>query len=83
MHSLLNAMPGLIFVTLCYAVLCAVSPFGACRKCDGWGFAVWQGRKGRIVRGRECRRCEGHGMRLRLGRRLYNAVAHLYRDGNR
>ncbi|MEW2029671.1 hypothetical protein AB0901_03965 [Streptomyces roseifaciens] len=74
-------MPGLIFITLCYALLCAASPFGSCRKCNGWGAAVRQTRSGRIKRGRECRRCEGHGRRLRIGRRLYNATTSLHREG--
>ncbi|MFH8785041.1 hypothetical protein [Streptomyces roseoverticillatus] len=81
MSSLLDAMPGLIFLTLCYAVICAVSPFGACRKCGGWGAKIRQTRSGRLKRGRECRRCEGQGLRLRVGRRLYNSVVELHRDG--
>ncbi|MEU8551832.1 hypothetical protein AB0C81_33505 [Streptomyces roseoverticillatus] len=81
MSSLLDAMPGLIFLTLCYAVICAVSPFGACRKCGGWGAVIRQTRSGRLKRGRECRRCDGQGLRLRVGRRLYNSVVELHRDG--
>ncbi|MGW1076546.1 hypothetical protein [Streptomyces sp. NPDC002537] len=83
MTSLLNAMPGLIFIALCYACLCAASPFGACRKCKGWGFAMRQTRTGRLKRGRDCRRCDGYGKRLRIGRRLYNATVRLHREGTR
>ncbi|MCD9144333.1 hypothetical protein CK936_18290 [Streptomyces albireticuli] len=83
MGSFLNAMPGLIFITLCYAVLCAASPFGTCRKCQGWGAVIRQTRNGRLKRGRDCRRCEGYGRRMRVGRRLYNATVRLHRDGLR
>lgn len=83
MLSLLHAMPGLIFIALCYACLCAVSPLGTCRKCKGWGFRMRQTRDGRPKRGRDCRRCDGYGMRLRIGRRLYNATVRLHREGTR
>ncbi|MFC5719609.1 hypothetical protein ACFP1Z_05375 [Streptomyces gamaensis] len=76
-------MPALIVLALCYAVLCAASPFGACRACKGWGAKVHQTRTGRLKRGRMCRRCGGHGMRLRVGRRLYNAASRLHREGTR
>ncbi|MGK5731470.1 hypothetical protein [Streptomyces sp. URMC 124] len=81
MSSLFNAMPGLIFIALCYALLCAASPFGACRKCEGWGAMIRRTRSGRLKRGRACRRCEGYGMRLRAGRRLYNSIVEIHRDG--
>lgn len=65
-----------------YAALCALSPYGVCRRCGGFGFKVRQNRRGRIVRGRQCRRCKGYGQRLRLGRALYNAAARLRREGS-
>lgn len=83
MSPLLAAMPMPIMLTLCYAGLCAASPFGACRKCKGWGHKVRQTRTGRLKRGRACRRCSGYGRRLRVGRRLYNSVSHLHHEGTR
>ncbi|MDT3395226.1 hypothetical protein RKE29_00925 [Streptomyces sp. B1866] len=83
MPSMLSAIPGLIFVTLCYAALCAFSPYGSCRKCHGWGSKIYTTRfTGQLRRGRLCRRCEGTGRRLRVGRALYNAVSRLHREGN-
>lgn len=84
MSSWLSAMPGLLFVTLCYALLCAISPVGDCRKCKGWGFKIHVSRwSGRLKPGRACRRCDGLGHRLRTGRHLYNLVVRLHREGNR
>lgn len=83
MPSLFTAMPLLILLTLCYAALCAASPFGVCRKCDGWGHKIWQTRAGRLKRGRDCRRCRGYGRRLRIGRRLYNTTSRMRHDGSR
>ncbi|WP_069625959.1 hypothetical protein [Streptomyces niveus] len=83
MPSLLTAMPLLILLTLCYATLCAASPFGSCRKCDGWGHKIRQTRTGRLKRGRECRRCRGYGRRLRIGRRLYNTASRMRHEGTR
>ncbi|MDX3591860.1 hypothetical protein PV749_12075 [Streptomyces sp. ID03-2B] len=73
----------LMFLTLSYASLCAASPFGNCRKCRGWGFAMKTDRKGRAKRGKDCRRCKATGKRIRIGRHLYNAAARLHRDGTR
>ncbi|WP_103517781.1 hypothetical protein [Streptomyces sp. SM10] len=73
----------LLFITLSYSGLCAVSPFGACRKCRGWGFATKTDRKGRAKRGKDCRRCKATGKRIRIGRHLFNVAARLHRDGTR
>ena len=73
----------LMFITLGYASLCAVAPFGNCRKCRGWGFAMKTDRKGRAKRGKDCRRCKATGKRIRIGRHLYNVAARLHRDGTR
>lgn len=81
MPSLSTAIPLALLAVLLYAALCAVSPFGPCRKCHGFGFKVKQNRRGRITRGRNCRRCKGYGMRLRAGRHVYNAVTRLHREG--
>ncbi|WP_405756752.1 hypothetical protein [Streptomyces sp. NBC_00073] len=80
--SLLATALFLIF-TLSYATLCAASPFGRCRKCDGLGFALRYDRKGKPKRGKHCRRCDGHGIRIRKGRHLYNLWARTYRNGTR
>lgn len=80
MTPALTAMPGLIFLALGYAALCAASPFGDCRKCRGFGFHVRRNRRGRIKRGPDCRRCRGHGKRIRFGRHIYNVLARLHRD---
>ncbi|MET9910363.1 hypothetical protein ABZZ74_26765 [Streptomyces sp. NPDC006476] len=73
----------LLFVTFGYASVCAASPFGDCRKCHGFGFAMRTDRKGRPKRGKTCRRCKGHGKRIRVGRWLYNRAARTYRAGTR
>ncbi|MFD4525019.1 hypothetical protein ACFWP7_14080 [Streptomyces sp. NPDC058470] len=71
----------LLLFTLGYSGLCAVSPFGNCRKCNGWGFAMKTDRKGRMKRGKDCRRCKATGKRIRVGRHLYNLWARTYRAG--
>ncbi|WP_026004325.1 hypothetical protein [Streptomyces sp. AA1529] len=81
MTPVVAAIPGLLFLTLCYAVLCAVSPFGNCRKCRGFGFQLTTDRRGRLKRGKHCRRCDGHGKRIRTGRWLYNRAARLRQNG--
>lgn len=58
-------------VTLCYALLCAASPWGRCTRCRPGG------------RNRTCRACQGTGMRPRLGWQLYAYARRLYRDGTR
>ncbi|WP_042410249.1 hypothetical protein [Streptacidiphilus carbonis] len=78
---MLAAIACLLIVTLCYAALCAGSPFGRCRKCHGFGFATTTDRKGRPRRGKDCRRCKATGYRIRIGRHLYNLAAALHRDG--
>lgn len=81
MTFILLASACLLFVTLSYVSLCASSPFGDCRKCKGFGFAMKTDRKGRLKRGKPCRRCKGNGKRIRVGRHLYNLWQRLYRDG--
>ncbi|PGH49310.1 hypothetical protein [Streptomyces sp. Ru87] len=77
------AITCLLAVTLCYSALCAGSPFGRCRKCNGLGFALKHDRRGKPKRGKRCRRCRGHGRRIRTGRWIYNRAAQLTRDGTR
>ena len=66
-------------VTLCYAAVCAASPFGICRRCAGRGRLG----TGRGLRSRACRRCDATGIRIRFGRRLFNDLARVHRDGTR
>ncbi|WP_329023346.1 hypothetical protein [Streptomyces sp. NBC_00690] len=73
----------LAMITFCYASLCAASPFGTCRRCNGLGFALTANRKGKPKRGKTCRRCKGHGKRIRAGRWLYNRATRTYRAGTR
>lgn len=68
----------LVIVTLGYLGWCAVWPFRACRRCHGMGRFTGPMRGIRL-----CRRCDGTGVRLRTGRRVWNAATRLYRDVNR
>ncbi|MGW1930700.1 hypothetical protein [Streptomyces sp. NPDC001919] len=83
MTPFLAASALLLAVTLGYIALCAASPFGNCRKCNGLGFALKTDRKGKPKRGKTCRRCKGHGIRIRVGRHLFNIAARVHRDGTR
>jgi hypothetical protein len=65
-------------IALSYIGSCIRWPFGTCRTCQGHGLA--QGLFGGI---RVCRACDGTGLRLRLGRRLINAIRRLHNDSNR
>lgn len=57
-----------------YAALCWAFPFAPCRRCHGVGrIRARAGLFGHSVR--DCRWCRGSGRRLRLGRRLWNALA--------
>ncbi|UYB41698.1 hypothetical protein SLV14_004487 [Streptomyces sp. Je 1-4] len=77
------AITCLAVVTLCYVALCAVSPFGDCRKCKGFGYALKKDRRGRLRPGKTCRRCHGDRKRIRVGRHLFNVAMRLHRDGTR
>ena len=81
MTPALAASALLLLITLGYAAVCAALPFGNCRKCSGWGFAMKTDRKGRLKRGKDCRRCKATGKRIRAGRWLYNRWARIYRAG--
>lgn len=83
MTPALLAIACLLAITLCYAGVCAGSPFGDCRTCRGMGHAITTDRKGRMKRGKDCRRCKATGKRIRVGRHLYNLWARAYRDGTR
>jgi hypothetical protein len=81
MTPILAAITCLFIVTFGYGGLCAVSPFGNCRKCHGMGHRLATDRKGRLKRGKDCRRCKATGRRIRAGRWLYNRWARIYRAG--
>ncbi|MGW6545089.1 hypothetical protein ACWGBH_19855 [Streptomyces massasporeus] len=81
MTPALLAIACLLTITFGYVGLCAVSPFGDCRRCRGMGHALKTDRKGRIKRGKDCRRCHATGKRIRTGRWLYNRWARIYRAG--
>lgn len=67
-----------LLVTFCYALTCAISPFGTCRRCHGLGR-----QRRRIGRSwRYCRHCDGTGRRIRLGRHAYNLVHRTYRNSH-
>jgi hypothetical protein len=68
-----------IVVAICYAALCAASPFGTCRRCAG------RGRLGttRGLHSRPCRNCDATGLRIRAGRHLYNEIMRAHRGGMR
>ncbi|MDK1477055.1 hypothetical protein QNO07_27290 [Streptomyces sp. 549] len=83
MTPVLLAIACLTAVTLGYGFLCAVSPFGDCRRCRGFGYRLTTDRRGRTRPGRLCRRCRGDRKRIRFGRHLYNVAARLHRDGTR
>ncbi|MBW1597922.1 hypothetical protein [Streptomyces sp. JJ38] len=78
-----DASFALLLVALGYAALCAVSPFGNCRKCRGFGVEIRTDRKGRPRPGRTCPRCHGDRKRIRLGRHLFNLVSRAHHDGTR
>ncbi|MFE4855782.1 hypothetical protein [Streptomyces sp. NPDC056670] len=81
MTLILLASACLLIVTFGYASLCASSPFGDCRKCKGFGYALKKNRRGQLKPGKTCRRCRGERKRIRTGRHLYNLWLRLYRDG--
>ncbi|WP_329456758.1 hypothetical protein [Streptomyces sp. NBC_01497] len=81
MALFLVASACLTIVTLCYAALCATSPFGDCRRCRGMGHAIKTDRRGKAKRGKDCRHCQATGKRIRAGRHLLNLWMATYRDG--
>ncbi|WP_325052028.1 hypothetical protein [Streptomyces triticagri] len=64
-------------------MVCAVSPFGNCRKCHGLGHKARVNRRGRIKVGKVCRRCRGEGRRIRIGWWLVNRARRIHQDGTR
>jgi hypothetical protein len=72
LHALI-ALLGLclLFVTLGYIALCAVSPWGTCNRCRPGGT------------NRTCRACNGTGMRPRIGWQLWTAARRAWHDSTR
>ncbi len=69
----------LAVVTLGYLVACRFWPYAACPRCSGAG-------KRRSLSGRAwrtCHRCHGSGARLRIGRRISNALTQQHRRARR
>lgn len=64
-----------VVVTVGYAVVCAVSPYGRCRRCSGTGRTSHA-----LRRVKPCGRCGETGLRLRYGRRLANHHRRLTRS---
>ncbi|MDI3389645.1 hypothetical protein QIS99_26160 [Streptomyces sp. B-S-A8] len=77
------AIACLLIVTICYWILCAVSPFGDCRKCRGLGVKTRITRSGKVKAGKTCRRCHGEGKRIRVGWWLSNRASRIHREGTR
>ncbi|GAB3914626.1 hypothetical protein GCM10029964_126430 [Kibdelosporangium lantanae] len=71
--SNLNSTLALLAVvaTLGYSLSCAFFPYKSCRYCRGYG----KFRSSFLGGIRLCRACKGTGLRLRFGRRVYNALA--------
>jgi hypothetical protein len=70
-------VPLAALITIGYVFSCAFGPYKTCRVCRGNGQIA--GPFGGI---RLCPRCDGTGLRLRLGRRAWNAFRRLYREIN-
>lgn len=74
---MLFAMAALLLGLGGYSVLCAVRPFGDCRRCRGTGEVA------RFGKPRTCPRCHGRRLRLRAGRRAHNAWRRTHEAGSR
>ncbi|MBP2340201.1 hypothetical protein JOF41_006379 [Saccharothrix coeruleofusca] len=62
---------GLALLVVVHLGLYAAYPFKRCRSCQGSGH-----HRAPLTRAyRPCRRCHGEGMRLRTGRKAWNALA--------
>ncbi|MFC5911756.1 hypothetical protein [Streptacidiphilus monticola] len=77
------AIACLFIATLSYAAMCAAKPFATCRKCAGLGHTIRTTRSGKPKPGKPCRRCRTTGLRLRIGRRAWNAYTRNRRQATR
>jgi hypothetical protein len=82
-HQFLGGWPYPIGIAavlgLIYVVECWWFPFGRCWCCSGAG--RHSRKDGRVWR--DCRVCRGSGKRMRLGRRLFNAIQRRRREADR
>lgn len=69
----------LIIFTLGYGLSCAIWPFKPCRRCHGVGKL----RSPFLPALRYCPHCRGTGLRLRLGRKAWNAYRRLHHHNHR
>lgn len=67
----------LLATAVYYVALCALRPFAPCRKCRGLGQVERFGKPGM------CPRCHNDKLRLRLGRRAFNAWQRTHNAGTR
>lgn len=67
----------LLIVTLGYIGTCVIWPFKACWRCHGTGRLHSPLLLGAY---RLCPHCDATGLRLRIGRRVWNAYRHLHHD---
>ncbi|GAA0538784.1 hypothetical protein [Saccharopolyspora thermophila] len=73
------AIATLIIVTLGYVLACLIWPFKACRTCRGAGKL----RSPFLRSYRLCPTCNATGLRLRRGRKAWNALSRLHRANRR
>ncbi|MCO8272830.1 hypothetical protein M1L60_19730 [Actinoplanes sp. TRM 88003] len=82
-----------LIATVVYALCCWIKPFTHCHRCEGKGTTPhktgdWLRYRHRppaprAARGdRQCPRCRGTGLRLRIGRRVANALIRRYRQAH-
>lgn len=60
-----------------YALACYVWPFARCKRCTGTGTRPSPSGKAFRV----CRKCKGRGRRIRTGRRVFNWLHLLHKEG--
>jgi hypothetical protein len=59
-----------LFLAAGYVLACVIFPYAACRWCGGSGkHPSPSGKAWRV-----CRRCKGRALRVRLGRRVFDAL---------
>lgn len=74
----LKLIAALAVIVSIYAGACALMPYTNCFRCGGKGWHFGMIRRRRV---RDCWWCDACGQRLRAGRRIYNHVVRLRREG--